>query len=146
MKPYLQRVSPIPKKHSHPYYTENEKKLYLLLHFFLPHYTSSTIPFRYPCATFAQGLWGSRKFVIFGESGGTIPSDRAPCGLRSRLNADKSAVNAILLPNASATLARSFFNTAILVATKKSFYSLINTCLLQRKFVCDDLLFFVSLV
>ena len=39
-----------------------------------PHYP---ILFRYPCATFAQGLWGPRKFVIFGESGGT-----------SRLNAD----------------------------------------------------------
>ena len=33
--------------------------------------------FRNPCATFAQGSWGPRKFVILGESGGT-----------SRLNAD----------------------------------------------------------
>ena len=32
---------------------------------------------------------GTPKILIFGESGGAIPSDRAPCGLRSRLNADE---------------------------------------------------------
>ena len=32
---------------------------------------------------------GPPKILIFGESGGAIPSDRAPCGLRSRLNADE---------------------------------------------------------
>ena len=97
-------------------------------------------------ATFAQGLWGPRKFVILGESGGTIPSDRAPCGLRSRLNADVVSRQCDLVAERERYPCTIFFNTASLVATKKSFFSLINTCLLQRNFVCDDLLFFVSLV
>ena len=48
-------------------------------------------------------LWGPLKFSIFGESGGTIPSDRAPCGLRSR-PMSPATFFATLLPNARVPL------------------------------------------
>ena len=71
---------------------------------------------------------GTPKILISGESGGAIPSDRAPYGLRSRLNADEVS--------SQCDLATERVITGLLRVSKLP--SLCDYYVISMRLVCDS--------